>query len=299
MARPSTIAAIVVTYRPESATLQALLDGLVPQVDRLWLVDNASANVESIRELASERGASLITNSANLGVAAALNQGIAAARAAGCDCVLLMDQDSLPADDMVIHLHEALQAGGERLAAVGPAHVDVRTGHAAPFVRIGFPFNHKLQPVPGEIVDCDFLITSGCLISLRAIDAIGDMDVGLFIDNVDLEWCFRAKTRGYRLAGVTDARMMHRIGDRLHWRPRGRAIVHGPSRLYTIMRNRVLLYRRRDTPWRWIAQDIPRALLKFLGFSLVVAPRRANLLAMCRGLRDGLAGREGPDPDVG
>ena len=65
------------------------------------------------------------------------------------------------------------------------------------------------------------------------------------------------------------------------------------------MRNRVLLYRRPGTPWRWIAQDVPRAVLKFLGFSLVVAPRGANLRAMCRGLRDGLAGREGPDPDAG
>jgi len=150
MTQPS---AIVVTYRPDIATLQALLDALVPQVDRLWLVDNASANMESIRELAATRGISVIANSSNIGVAAALNQGIAAARAAGCDHVLLMDQDSLPASDMVIRLREALQSGGERLAAVGPAHLDARTGQVAPFVRIGFPFNHKTRPAPGEVVD--------------------------------------------------------------------------------------------------------------------------------------------------
>ena len=299
MANASSTAAIVVTYRPDIDTLQALVDALLPQVDRLWLVDNASANVESIRALAAPRGIDIIANRENLGVGAALNQGIAAARVQGHDQVLLMDQDSLPAGDMVVRLQEALRIGGERLAAVGPAHIDARTGDVAPFVRIGFPFNRKLRPASGEVVDCDFLITSGCLIPLHAIDAIGDMDARLFIDNVDLEWCFRAKARGYRLAGVADAEMEHRIGDRLHWRPGGRAIVHGPGRLYTIMRNRVLLYRRAGTPWRWIAQDVPRAILKFLGFSLVVAPRMANLRAMCRGLRDGLAGREGPDPDAG
>ncbi|MGG6463480.1 glycosyltransferase family 2 protein [Solilutibacter silvestris] len=299
MANASSIAAIVVTYRPDIATLEALVDALLPQVERLWLVDNASTNVEAIRALVTTRSIDIIANDKNLGVGAGLNQGITAARAAGCTAVLLMDQDSLPADEMVARLREALDSGGERLAAVGPAHVDARTGDVAPFVRIGFPFNHKLQPATGEVVDCDFLITSGCLIPLRAIDAIGDMDAGLFIDNVDLEWCFRARARGYRLAGVADAEMEHRIGDRLHWRPGGRAIVHGPTRLYTIMRNRVLLYRRPGTPWRWIAQDVPRAILKFLGFSLVVAPRGANLKAMCRGLRDGLAGREGPDPDAG
>ncbi|MBS0216013.1 MAG: glycosyltransferase family 2 protein [Proteobacteria bacterium] len=299
MAQASSIAAIVVTYRPDIDTLQALVDALLPQVDRLWLVDNASANIESIRTLAATRGIDSIVNGENLGVGAALNQGIATARAHGHDHVLLMDQDSLPADDMVARLGDALHAGGERLAAVGPAHVDARTGDIAPFVRIGFPFNRKLRPASGEVVDCDFLITSGCLIPLHAIDAIGDMDAGLFIDNVDLEWCFRARAHGYRVAGVADAEMEHRIGDRLHWRPGGRAIVHGSVRLYFIMRNRVLLYRRPGTPGRWIAQDVPRAILKFLGFSLVVAPRMANFRAMCRGLRDGLAGREGPDPHAG
>ncbi|MBS0199242.1 MAG: glycosyltransferase family 2 protein [Proteobacteria bacterium] len=299
MTSTTSIAAIVVTYRPDIATLQALVDALIPQVDRLWLVDNASTNIESIRALAATRGIAVIVNDHNVGIGAALNQGIVAARPNGHDHVLLMDQDSLPAGDMVAQLQQAFHNGGERLAAVGPAHVDARTGDVAPFVRIGFPFNRKLRSAPGEVVDCDFLITSGCLIPLRAVAAIGDMDAGLFIDNVDLEWCFRAKARGYRLAGVADARMSHLIGDRLHWRPGGLAIVHGPTRLYTIMRNRVLLYRRSDTPWRWIAQDIPRAILKFVGFSLVVAPRAANLRAMCRGLRDGLAGREGPDPAAG
>jgi len=299
MANASSIAAVVVTYRPDIAMLQVLLDALRPQVDRLWLVDNASPDLDAIRALAATRAIDVVANDRNLGVGAALNQGIAAARAAGCDHVLLMDQDSLPAPGMVARLHGALRSGAARLAAAGPAHVDARSGQVAPFVRIGFPFNRKRCPGPGETVECDFLITSGCLIPLRALAAVGDMDAGLFIDNIDLEWCFRARARGYRLVGVADARMEHRIGDRLHWRPGGRAAVHGPARLYTIMRNRVLLYRRRDTPGRWIAQDVPRAILKFLGFSLVVAPRAANLRAMLRGLRDGLAGREGPDPHAG
>ena len=299
MARMPATAAVIVTYRPDITTLQSLVDALAPQVECMWLVDNASANVDAIRTLAAAHRIVVIANPDNLGVGAAINQGIAAARDSGCTHVLLMDQDSLPAGDMVARLHEALHAGGERLAASGPAHVDARTGDVAPFVRIGFPFNRKLRPAPGEVVDCDFLITSGSLVPLQAIAEIGGMDAGLFIDNVDLEWCFRAKAHGYRLLGVADAEMEHRIGDRLHWRPGGRAIVHGPSRLYTIMRNRVLLYRRRDTPWRWVAQDVPRAILKFLGFSLAVTPRGANLRAMCRGVRDGLAGREGPDPHAG
>jgi rhamnosyltransferase len=57
-----------------------------------------------------------------------------------------------------------------------------------------------------------------------------------------------------------------------------------------MMRNRVLLYRRAYTPRRWIAQDVPRVLVKLLLFSVLIGPRRANLRAMLAGLRAGLRG---------
>ena len=79
----------------------------------------------------------------------------------------------------------------------------------------------------------------------------------------------------------------------------GASFVHSPLRLYYMMRNRVLLYRRSATPFVWIVQDIPRALLKLLRFSLLVAPRGRNARAMLAGLRDGILGRTGPKPHAG
>jgi len=119
------------------------------------------------------------------------------------------------------------------------------------------------------------------------------MDAHLFIDNVDLEWCFRAQALGYSLYGVCGARMHHRLGDARQQLPLGlgRVVVHAPVRLYYMMRNRVALYRRPYTPRRWIAQDIPRLLLKFALFSLLLAPRRHNTRMMLRGLYDGLRNR--------
>jgi rhamnosyltransferase len=57
-----------------------------------------------------------------------------------------------------------------------------------------------------------------------------------------------------------------------------------------MMRNRVLLYRRAYTPRRWIAQDVPRVLVKLLLFSVLIGPRWHNLRAMLAGLRAGLQG---------
>lgn len=293
--------AVIVTYRPDMPALQAQLTRLQPQVASIVIIDNASdaSARHELRDLATRFSAELIENPNNLGVAAALNQGIDHARRQGASHVLLMDQDSLPATDMVAALHTSLArlSAQQSVGAVGPVAEDLRDATPAPFVRIGFPLNRKLPAMPGQTVRSDFLITSGSLVPLAVIDAVGGMDEGLFIDNVDLEWSFRAAHAGYTLHGVGDAHMGHRIGDEVRRLPLGASFVHSPVRLYYMMRNRILLYRRAATPVVWIAQDVPRALLKLVRFSLLVSPRRANAVAMLAGIRDGLLGRTGAKPD--
>lgn len=300
----SGIHAVVVTCQPDLAALDAQLQRLAPQLASIIVIDNASAPelLASLEMQVLAPGGALVANESNLGVAAALNQGIAIARGMGARHVLLMDQDSLPAPDMVVRLHDALrilESQGERVAAVGPVAEDLRTGEAAPFVRIGFPLNHKVHVEAGEVMACDFLITSGCLVPMAALEEVGGFDASLFIDNVDLDWSFRATRAGYALYGIGDARMGHRIGDDIRKMPLGASFVHSPTRLYYMMRNRILLYRRGSTPRLWVAQDLPRALLKLVRFSLFAAPRLANARAMLAGVRDGLLGRSGPKPEPG
>ena len=191
----------------------------------------------------------------------------------------------------------AAESAGRKVAAVGPRFHDAREDRYAPFVRIGFPVSRKMySPGKDGLVDTDFLISSGSLIPLAVLDDIGAMDEGLFIDNVDLEWSFRALANGYALVGVCATTMHHRLGHS-RWRlpfGLGHIVVHDPIRLYYIMRNRFLLYRLPHTPAVWIAQDVPRVAIKFLLFSVLIRPRLRNIRFMLAGLRDGLLGRSGP-----
>ena len=298
------VCAVVVSYRPDIALLTALLDSLESQVGHVVVVDNASPE-SAFRGLCEGRDrVELLPLPENLGLATALNMGIARARARqGVSHVMLMDQDSVPETGMVVALKTAFDAWPEntKVAAAGPRFRDPREGEDAPFVRVRFPFNRRVHCTGDRVaVACDFLITSGSLIPLAVLDSVGDMDDGLFIDNVDLEWCFRAASKGYALLGVCGARMLHHHGaerHRLPGLPRG-IVVHTPRRLYYMMRNRVLLYRRAYTPARWIAQDVPRLIVKLLLFALLVAPRRQNLRCMLAGLKAGIAGRTAPPPDI-
>jgi rhamnosyltransferase len=303
-AREPDVCAVVVTYHPDAALLTAQLEALQAQAGCVVVVDNATPG-PSVRELcAAMPRTELLSLTENRGLAAALNAGITHARAKpGITHVLLMDQDSVPEPGMVAALKAALdrQSQHARVGAVGTRFRDPRERGDAPFVRIRFPVNRQLH-CNGDCneVACDFLITSGSLIPLEVLDRVGGMDEGLFIDNVDLEWCFRAVAKGYMLFGACGARMLHHHGATRHrvpGLPRG-VVVHTPRRLFYMMRNRVLLYRRAYTPRRWIAQDVPRLVVKFLLFALLIAPRRKNARCMLAGLRAGIAGRIAPPPDT-
>lgn len=294
-----SVCGVLVTYRADPGTLRAALAAIRPQLQSLVVADNGTPG---LAELVAPFDAVLLDQGGNVGLAAAQNAGIAWAREHGADHVLLLDQDSVADPSMVRALLDTEReqaAPGRRVGAVGPAFTDPRTGHTAPFVHVAFPRSRQLFCGPDRpTVDADFLISSGALIPMSVLDDVGDMDASLFIDNIDMEWSFRARSQGYTLVGTCSGRLAHELGDSHEPVLGGRATVvkHGPERLYFIMRNRVELYRRAYTPRVWIAQDVIRIPFKFAIFAVLVGPRARNVRYMLRGLLDGVRRRSGPCP---
>ncbi|MEN1727496.1 MAG: glycosyltransferase family 2 protein, partial [Pseudomonadota bacterium] len=239
-------------------------------------------------------GLTLISPGENLGVAEAINRGVELLVESGYDKALLMDQDSQIDDSLVTtlahHLDEQ-ERTGQAVAAIGPRIRDHDDQTPAPFIRFRLPFNQRLQQEQG-VVSCDFLITSGCLINLTHWNDIGPMRTAWFIDNIDLEWCFRAHKRGFLVMGCFEATLDHRIGERERLFGLVSYRRHSPERLYTMMRNRVFLYRS-GAPSAWIVQDALRALGK-LGLFSLIAPRFQHIRQMLRGVRDGFRTRPLP-----
>lgn len=298
------VCAIVVTWHPDMAVLRDLLAATRPQVGSLVVVDNGSPGhiVSWLREQADAASLVLIPLPQNLGLGAAHNRGIGWARQHGFSHVLLMDQDSIPmpgmAGKLLMAVSNLTQRGG-KVAAGGPRCVDIRTSEEAPFVKFGYIHNkhsYCAGAAAGACIPADFLISSGTLIPIAVIDDIGGMEESLFVDNIDMEWCFRAAGAGYQLYGVCDAVMAHHLGDDiialwfLGWRNYAR---HSPIRLYYMMRNRLLLYARSYTPGKWIFRDIFRLAGKLLLYGVLLSPRLENGRMMLKGLWHGLTGRTG------
>jgi rhamnosyltransferase len=297
------VVGVVVAYFPDRAALRELVSAARPQLKDLVIVDNTPAAAGS-RRCPPIEGVEILSSQANTGLAAGLNRGCAWAREQGAEFALLFDQDSVPASDMLDRLcaaWEAAAAAGLRVAAAGPRFIDSRGARVFPFLRLGVLRNHEVVPQPSdEFVRTDTLITSGCLVSLAALDDTGAMDESLFIDNIDLDWGFRARSRGWALIGAPRAVLSHRIGDDHVAAPRwarlfgkDQAIRHGPQRLYYITRNRIRLYWRPHVPLAWKAQDLLRLPAKIVLSIWLAQNRRASAQALRRGVVDGIADRGG------
>ncbi|EQD74078.1 rhamnosyltransferase [mine drainage metagenome] len=164
------ISAVVVTYLPDTDVLRALLDSLLAQTAGVFVVDNTPMDdrrVETPCTALPQDALRLIRLGSNFGIGRALNVGIDAALAAEATHVLLSDQDSLPAPDMVAELlraQEALIHAGWRVGAVGPTYTDRHTGITFPFqaeVPGKFFYGHQRPDAMHPTIEALTLITSG------------------------------------------------------------------------------------------------------------------------------------------
>ncbi|WIM05472.1 MAG: glycosyltransferase family 2 protein [Candidatus Nitricoxidivorans perseverans] len=305
--RPRVLA-VVVTFFPKAELLGPLLDQLSAQCAEVLIVDNTPAARDDVfamtqGSLAVAGNCRLMRFGRNLGIAAALNAGIDVALAEHFEYVLLSDQDSLPALDMVAGLvrsERELSALGQPVGAVGPLIRDLVTSQDYPF-QAPIPgklfYGHRFPAREAPYVASSSIITSGMLIPAAALRDVGGMAEGFFIDNVDIEWCHRAIARSYRIFGTGEAVLFHRMGDdclriwNFGWR---RVSGYGPFRLYFRFRNFVHLLRLSHVPAAWKVRASWYMLGTLYAHAVYSHRRLASLRAIAWGIWDGVAGRLGP-----
>lgn len=287
--------AVVVTFNPPLEVLTPLLAQLNAQCDFV-VIDNCSAGGDRIAAITEglTRCGELMRLGGNEGLARALNIGIEWARQRGHDPIFLFDQDSRPGTDFIARMlaaREEIEKLCERpVAAIGPRLVDPRNGRRTPFKVFDRLWRRSDRPLAGasQHFQAHFLITSGCLLNGAHLDAIGPMKEDYFIDNVDLEWCFRARARGFELAGTDAAELLHVIGEHSD-NPlvsAGLMAQHSPERSYYSSRNRRHLWHCDYAPLGWKLRDRVRFLLKACWLLLTSSRRRQYWHNIRNGLRD-------------
>ena len=228
------------------ACLQSLAASTHPAA-RSVVVDDASTDGAADAALARFGNIDVLRHETNLGFGATCNRGILLALERGADYVLLLNQDTTVAPEMLAQL---VACGEERPAAgcIAPKTLVMQpTPNGTPRLLYAGAWRGRLplrQRVPGTgrtdqatIVDpikVDYAWGHGMLLRSAALREVGLFDLGFFMYYEDLDLCLRLKDAGWEVWCEPRAVMWHDVGDgaraanseRWRWRSKVRSISH-------------------------------------------------------------------------
>lgn len=281
---------VLVTYNPDHDRLTKALRSIALNTPHILVVDNASQQPASVHHLCRSVSDTImfIGLETNLGIAGAQNKGIAEALVQGADSIWFSDQDSIYPFGYLHQLLQGLADAPEPVAAIGPIYIDEGRGQLQPLVRFDF-FSSKHPPKSG-LNHVAHVISSGMVVTTQALKQVGWMKQELFIDWVDMEWCWRAHNlHGLAILVHGDVCMSHILGDKHVKIFNHKIVLRSPVRHYYMIRNALYLsIWSRSLHLGQRLELFAKAWLWSAVFTYLARGERLQNLHYCtRGLRDG------------
>lgn len=280
------ITAVIVAYNPDLSDLENLVNKLTFQGCEICLVNN------SVGVIAPFNPEMKVINFGQ-------NRGIAEAQCVGMEWafvenqsefVLQMDQDSIPADNLVENLllaWDKLLEQGEEVGLIGSQDIDKDT-----LKESQAKFNKGRVIANGGLVEVNEILSSGSLIPQSTYRKVGGPDSKLFIDLVDFEYCWRIQASGLKVIKNPSAKIYHKLGE-------GQVKILGllpvglpkPFRHYYSVRNTVFLILNGKAPVYWKATNIFKVLFKLLIYPVAMPQGKERFKYIWKGFRDGISKR--------
>lgn len=287
----SKIFGVLVTYKPDMSILEKSIDSLKNQLDKLIVIDNTPGKCENLENLKKVPNIEILYLGDNYGIAYAQNVGIKKALEEKADYILLSDQDTVYPADFIEKMLECFKE--EKVAAAGPLFIDTHTGKLQFFVKKGLLGFKRIYPKQGKHKVLQ-LIASGTIINAKYLPDIGLMMEALFIDWVDMEWCWRAIRKGYKIIGNADVIIEHCHGESSKKLLHKTVTLKNPVRHYYTVRNAIYLALNTNVLdlWHRILLFLKTSRNAFL-FPILSKNRLKNLKYTLKGLFHGIIGRLG------
>lgn len=267
------------------ACVESLLAGTV-QPTEIVVVDNGSEDGSvAVLQAAFGTQITVLVNPTNLGFAAGNNVGVQYALMHKADWIMLLNNDTIVAPEMLAYLLEAAAAHPEA-ALLSPAifYYDRPTmlWRLGDRHTLGLPIPHKVgaRELARPLIPVDYLTGCALLVRRAVWEKIGLLDEIFFMYYEDADFCRRAKNAGFRAYVVTGARVWHKAGQS--------SCKVKPLTRYRTAKNKVLFYRRYERGLDWLLLgpylllDTTRVLLTDL-----LHGDQAQAVAYWQGARDG------------
>jgi len=196
---------------------------------QLVVVDNASSD-GTVQMLKQEHPqVELIANQGNLGFTVGNNQGMSLTDGRH---VLLLNPDTEVVGDalgeMVSHMDEHPRVGALGPQLLYPDGTVQSSRRRFPGLDTAFLEGTFLQPwfpnsgilrryyvldrSDDETQEVDWLVGACLLMRRAALEEVGSLDERFFMYSEEMDWCYRAKARGWRVVYLPTARVIHHEG---------------------------------------------------------------------------------------
>jgi rhamnosyltransferase len=286
--------AVFVSYNPENSFLDNVTQ-IINQVCEILIIDNNSnPNSNFLLEgLEKNQKITIIRNEQNLGIAAALNQGVSYAIEHNYEWIATFDQDSRAPENFIESMFTTYDRYDSKneLAIISPCYFDKIYG-------ITMPQMGKL--VSKVDYESMFTMTSGSLIKTSVFNQVGLFQEDFFIDCVDTEFCLKCQINGLKIVVSCNSLLEHNLGNRSQHYFLGRTYFttnHSPVRRFYRSRNRLLMYQKyffaKNSIRQWILKDAI-IFLKEIGLVLFFEGNKSTkILLVFLGIIHGLRGKRG------
>ncbi len=239
---------VIITYNPDDDICSRVSKIMgCTCIGRIVIVDNNSTNVSILKSFEKYSNISVIYNNDNLGLAKALNQGVAYLQQRSYRYALLLDQDSEIECTSIEILLNTIK--NKKCSLVGPQIVlkieneFINTNY---LVKSRWSFNKEYVEY-NKLLKILINITSGSLLDISVWDKVGHFCNELFIEGIDDEYCLRLNSSNFSVYIDGSAKLYQQYGNQKHikmlgidWYP----TFHSPFRLYYLYRNKILIIKR-------------------------------------------------------
>jgi rhamnosyltransferase len=289
----SNLCSIIVTYQFKVNEFASNLKCHKLNFHKVIIVNNSP---EISIDLFKSNQVTLINNPGNIGLGAALNIGILEAKKQGIEMVALFDQDTLLPSDFTQNMLKHINTyQGLKIAALfSPVFFNQVTDDYGSIINFKpFRLIRSKPDKKKKITHPQYVITSGSFIPISILDDVGLMREELFIDFLDIEWCLRARAKGYQIVSFSKVEIVHYLGDLSISFMGTNYPIHSPLRMYYFFRNAIYLYRLKETDWNWRIIDASRNFFRILFYMLFVKNRLTYFKYIIKGHYHGFTKKMG------
>jgi len=300
------VVVVILNWNGTEDTLRCLESFRQVEYDNfdVLVIDNGSVpgSADPVERLFPE--VTLIRNERNLGYSGGNNVGLRYARNAGAKYVLIVNNDTTVDPGFISQLVKVAETDTS-IAAVGAKVIQLERPDRLWAVYGAVNFCQQLVKVWGHNrpiarfsmqKDVDFIVGCGMLLSMKAVAEVGVFDERFFAYHDEVDWCKRARDKGYRVVYTPTALMWHKGCTSTG----GFRDYYNPALRYLVARNSVLYVKKHARKHEWVKFIVYLAVSLPIGF-FRKAPTgnvRGYLLRL-RGVCAGFTGNEIPFEELG